>query len=620
MLAGLLRCRVLPLCAAASAMRAAPLCGCPDGAAARQLTRSARSLAAPPCPLRAAGVQLRVHLRAVRPALLPPALASLPRRVCSASAAAGGGSGSAAGGSAPPPARAGAAVPQYLSQLNEQQREVVLWPAAPFAPLRVLAAPGSGKTRVLTARVAHLIASGVPAEHVLCITFTRKAAREMRERLDELLGGAARGVVTGTFHSVCTQLLRSHMRHVPGAAQQPSFTIYDAEDAESAIRGALVDLNALSSDEDKVAHKPREFQSHVSRAKSALPRAYAATGGEAFQALVRVGALPAAWPQARVFKLTFDAYTASLARANALDFDDLLSFAVAALAAAPQLAAELAARWPHVLVDEFQDTNATQYEFVRLLAHGGLAPPVGAGAAAAAAAAPVAPGPRSLLVVGDTDQSIYSWRGAEVELMRQRFARDLGAACLPLAANYRSTPQVCAAAEAVLAGSEARSELRVRPVRGAGPPVALWAAATGAAEADAVADEIVRLTTRSAQPLLGAQCAVLYRTNAQSAAFERALLRRNRKYLVVGGTPFFARREIRDLLCYLRLVSNPRDDVAFRRIVNVPSRGISGATLDTLGCAAAAAALLSAARASDAAVACARVRAAHGPRRRRGSR
>jgi DNA helicase-2/ATP-dependent DNA helicase PcrA len=520
----------------------------------------------------------------------------LPRRV------GGGGAGvqpyvsrvsSAAGGGgllpAPPPPPYDESAARHLVGLNAEQRSVVL--SAPAA-LRVLAAPGSGKTRVLTCRVAHLIACGVRPERILCITFTRKAAREMAERLESLLGTAGRGVQTGTFHSVASRLLRAHIQEVPNARQTEAFTIYDSEDSESLMRNTLRELGLYGTPEDKKANKPGVYQSYVSRAKSALPRAYAATGGEAFDALVRAGVMrPKGDTRERVFKPAYDAYTAALARSNALDFDDIVSFAVEAMSSSPTLAGRLAARWPHVLVDEFQDTNQTQYEFVRSLGSqrgggsgggvdGAAAPP-----AAASASAPV-PSWRSLLVVGDSDQSIYGWRGAQIDLMRVRFTNDTGARSAPLAANYRSTPQICAAAEAVLAGSATRSELRVAPVRGTGPPVALWTAADGAAEAYMVADEIARLLATGggeATPVRGADIAVLYRTHWQSRAIEGALLRRNIRYMVLGGVPFFARREIKDLTAYLRLIYNPRDDVAFRRIVNVPARGISDATLEKLG-------------------------------------
>ena len=450
----------------------------------------------------------------------------------------------------------------HLAALNDEQLRIV---TSPLAPLRVLAGPGSGKTRVLTSRVAHLVASGAAPSQILCITFTTKASLEMRERIEAQLGGAvARGITAGTFHSVCLRLLRKHICDVPGALQTGNFTVYDAEDSEALMRNVLIDLGLHETKEDKAHFKASTFHSLTSRAKNAMPRSHATTGGEAFSALVRVGAVSADLQIAQQFKTAFDAYNASLARANALDYDDLLAFAVAALAAKPTLAQRLVRRWRHVLVDEFQDTNMAQYELVRLLTQHESA----------------TRGTHSLLVVGDADQSIYGWRGAEVELMRHRFTRETGAETAPLAANYRSTPQVCAVADAVLADSPVRSELRVRPVREDGPPVSLWIAENGDVEADMVADEVKRLL--SVGEMRGSDIAILYRANWLSRGMERALLRRSVRYVVLGGLPFFSRREIKDLTALLRLVLNPHDEVAFRRMINTPARQISGATQDKL--------------------------------------
>ena len=450
----------------------------------------------------------------------------------------------------------------HLAALNDEQLRIV---TSPLAPLRVLAGPGSGKTRVLTSRVAHLVASGAAPSQILCITFTTKASLEMRERIEAQLGGAvARSITAGTFHSVCLRLLRKHIGDVPGALQTGNFTVYDAEDSEALMRNVLIDLGLHETKEDKAYFKASTFHSLSSRAKNAMPRSHGTTGGEAFAALVRVGAVSDALPIAQQFKTAFDAYNASLARANALDYDDLLAFAVAALAAKPTLAQRLVRRWRHVLVDEFQDTNMAQYELVRLLTQHESAKR----------------GTHSLLVVGDADQSIYGWRGAEVELMRQRFTRETGAETAPLAANYRSTPQVCAIADAVLADSPVRSELRVRPVREDGPPVSLWIAENGDVEADMVADEVKRLL--SGGEMRGSDIAILYRANWLSRGMERALLRRSVRYVVLGGLPFFSRREIKDLTALLRLVLNPHDEVAFRRMINTPARQISGATQDKL--------------------------------------
>ena len=528
------------------------------GAAPRAFSRAA-SASSPPvwrpfsarsvpwlCALRASSTASHVHV-AVR--------VRAGRCLCASAAA----DGSEA---AFPPALVVPADAPHLAALNDEQLRIV---TSPLALLRVLAGPGSGKTRVLTSRVAHLVASGAAPSEILCITFTTKASLEMRERIEAQLGGAvARGITAGTFHSVCLRLLRKHIGDVPGALQAGNFTVYDAEDSEALMRNVLIDLGLHETKEDKAFYKASTFHSLSSRAKNAMPRSHGTTGGEAFSALVRVGAVSDALPFAQQFKTAFDAYNAALARANALDYDDLLSFAVAALAARPTLAQRLVRRWRHVLVDEFQDTNQAQYELVRLLTQHESAKR----------------GTHSLLVVGDADQSIYGWRGAEVELMRQRFTRETGAETAPLAANYRSTPQVCAAADAVLAGSSVRSELRVRPVREDGPPVSLWIAENGDVEADMVGDEVKRLL--SAGEMRGSDIAILYRANWLSRGMEKALLRRSVRYVVLGGLPFFSRREIKDLTALLRLVLNPHDEVAFRRMINTPARQISGATQDKL--------------------------------------
>lgn len=482
---------------------------------------------------------------------------------------------------------AGAA--SYLDGLNEEQRAVVL---APLVPLRVLAGPGSGKTRVLTCRVAHLVASRVAPERILCITFTKKASNEMRERLDRALGLAAKGVRTGTFHSVSADVLKRHIGKLPGALRDHRFIIYDAEDACSLIRRLIKDLWPVAkkeeaqrnpdgskklqspeaekkAKEEKELRSPDGYQALISRSKNCMSRSYGKTGGEAWKALVEDG-VSVFHPLAPFFPLLYDKYNAALARCNALDFDDMLSFTVELLASQPGLAAELAQQWPHVLCDEFQDTNFAQYEFIKLLAM--------------QRTSPIA---RSLMVVGDVDQSIYGWRGAQVQLMRSRFANDVGAACMSLSlpSNYRSTPEVLAVADAVLTpASETRSELRVAPMLPSGVPVCIWTIDTGRFEGETVVHEIQRLLlgAEGRSKLLGSQIAVLYRANWQSREFERALLKKSIPYEVVNGLPFFQRREIKDLTSYLRLVANPRDEVAFQRVVNTPTRGIGDTTLDAL--------------------------------------
>ena len=271
----------------------------------------------------------------------------------------------------------------------------------------------------------------------------------------------------------------------------------------------------------------------------------------------------------KYFARYWEGYADYLASCDALDYDDMLSFTVALLQQCPEVAAELAAKWRYVLADEFQDTNYAQYEFVRLLAMAPLRDPR-------------ASGPRSLLVVGDSDQSIYGWRGAKEHLLRTRLHSDMGPTCrlLSLPSNYRSTPQILAVADALLKNSPTRSDLRVRPILPAGSDVELWAHATCRTESAEVVKEIERLL---AAKVPGESIAVLYRANWQSRAFESLLLKRGIRHIVVGGLAFYARREIKDLTCLLRLVHNPGDAIAFRRMANVPPRGLGLAALTALG-------------------------------------
>ncbi len=384
----------------------------------------------------------------------------------------------ATGGHAQPPSPPGAA-PSYLHNLNDEQLQVVL--AGQGGALRVLAGPGSGKTRVLTSRVAHLVANKVPPNKILCITFTVKAAKEMRERLDHSMGLAAKGVHTGTFHSVTSRLLREHIEKLPKAERRKTFIIYDQEDSTSLVAGVIRELG-LNKENDKDGNKltyaPKDFQAMISKAKNSMKRSYGASGTAAWNVLLEEG-VNEKHLFAPFFARVYDLYNKALERANALDFDDLLGFAVELLANNPAIAAQVASRYRHVLCDEFQDTNYAQYEFLRLVSmqHSGAAET------------------RSLMVVGDVDQSIYGWRGAQVELMRRQFAKDMGGMCttLSLPSNYRSTPQILTVADAVLAESNERSELRVRPVKAQGPLVNMWTMASGAVEANEVRVHTLRL-------------------------------------------------------------------------------------------------------------------------------
>jgi len=438
--------------------------------------------------------------------------------------------------------------------LNAAQRSAVEHPGG---PLLVLAGAGSGKTRVLTARIAHLIAAGgVQPQRLFAVTFTNKAAGEMRARVAALLGADPRGLWIGTFHSLSARLLR---REAPLLGFGPNFTIYDVEDSQGVIK-RILEQRGLSAK----AYPPRALHSLISGAKNRLvtPEEFAA---QAESPLARVAA---------------DAYAAlgpALQQANALDFDDLLLFPLELFARHPDRLAYWRRRFDHVLVDEFQDTNAAQYRLVRHLASEH----------------------RNLCVVGDDDQAIYGWRGADVRhilAFQQDFA---GAALIRLEQNYRSTQIILDAANGVIAENRQRLGKTLFTARQGGAPVVLLTAADERDEAEWLAAEVARLAAEGDVPYEG--MAVLYRTNAQSRPLEEAFRMRGIPYRLVGATSFYERREVKDLLAYLRLLANPADDEAFLRVVNVPRRGIGDSSLAALAQAAARwrQPLLEAARAAD---------------------
>ena len=410
-----------------------------------------------------------------------------------------------------------------LAGLNPQQREAV---AAISGPVLILAGAGSGKTRVITHRIAHLVLDqGVASGRILAVTFTNKAAEELRSRTEALLGGLALSAWLSTFHSFCVRLLRREAR---AAGLDPGFLIYADDDQLAAVREAMRRL-----DLSEKLHPPRRFLSRISARKNSAARE--AETGDDLTGEVMQG------------------YHAVLEAASALDFDDLLLRAVALLEGEPRVCAAWRERFPYLLVDEYQDTNRAQYQLVRLLAGPG----------------------GNLTVVGDEDQSIYSWRGADISNILD-FEHDFpGARVFRLEQNYRSSQRILDAAGALVARNERRKGKTLVAVKGAGELVRLHEAADEFEEAAWV-------TGRTATLRAKGRVAVLFRMNAQSRLIEEGLLRRRLPYLVVGGVGFYERREVRDVLAYLRLVANPRDGVAFRRIVNVPPRGIGAKTLDEI--------------------------------------
>jgi DNA helicase II / ATP-dependent DNA helicase PcrA len=417
----------------------------------------------------------------------------------------------------------------YLDSLNPEQRAAV----EHFeGPILALAGAGSGKTRVLTTRIAHLINEhGVDPSSILSVTFTNKAAAEMRTRIRRLLGREPAGMWTGTFHSIGARLLR---RHAGRLGWTPNFTIYDADEALRETRRALERLNLSPK-----RWNPKAVHAVISSAKNELvtPDAYAKTAADVFS---------------RIVADVYPAYQSALREQNAFDFDDLLVKPVELLRENEDLLRAYSSRFAFVLVDEYQDTNHAQYVFLQLLAGGS-----GAG---------------NLMVVGDDDQSIYGWRGADINNILD-FEKDFpDARLVRLEQNYRSSARILEAANAVISKNTKRKGKTLRTDAGPGDRVTVVATLDERDEADWIGGEIetrVRQSSGSYRDFV-----VLYRTNSQSRALEEAFRRRDVPYQIVGGTRFYERREIMDAMAYLRLISNPRDAGAFDRIINYPRRGI----------------------------------------------
>ena len=454
----------------------------------------------------------------------------------------GGGSGEASAWEAAPassapawgePRRPGVDPESLTRGLNDRQREAVTHAGS---PLLILAGAGSGKTRVLTHRIAYLLATGrARAGEILAITFTNKAAAEMRERAGALVGDDARRMWVSTFHSACVRLLRYEHE---AAGLSSSFTIYDAQDSQRLIQMVL-----KAQDVDIKRFTPKMVAARISDAKNELigPARYAETAGKD--------------PVSRIVADAYVEYDKRMRASNALDFDDLIMRTVELLADNPLIAEHYHRRFRHILVDEYQDTNHAQYVLVRAL--------VGDGSDGVT--------PAELTVVGDSDQSIYAFRGATIRNIEE-FERDFtGARTILLEQNYRSTQNILSAANAVIARNTGRRAKNLWTASGDGALITLDAADSEHDEARFVVGEIDRLADLGVE---WGDIAVFYRTNAQSRALEELLVRQGIPYRVVGGTRFYERREIKDALAYLQLISNPDDTVAARRVLNVPKRGI----------------------------------------------
>jgi DNA helicase-2/ATP-dependent DNA helicase PcrA len=419
--------------------------------------------------------------------------------------------------------------------LNDAQREAVAHSAG---PMLVLAGAGSGKTRVLTARVARLVEEhGVDPRRILAVTFTNKAAGEMKGRVAQLLGREPDGLWIGTFHAVCARILRREAQHL-GFSR--SFTIYDQDDVEALVRRLVDDLGLPAK-----LYGGRGVAHEISRAKNAMltAEAYAAEARDPYHANI-----------ARVY----GALGAALRRANAMDFDDLLLHPLALFEAQPPVLARYRERFRFLLVDEYQDTNRAQYLLLRALAGES----------------------GNLFVVGDDDQSIYGWRGADLRNILE-FQRDFpGAKLVRLEENYRSTRGILDAANSVIAPNTGRLGKTLFTAREGGEPLTVVRAADERDEAEWLVREFLGRARRGEHAF--EEMAVLVRTNAQTRAFEEELRRSGVPYRVVGAVSFYERREVKDVLAHLRLVVNPDDDAAFRRAIAAPRRGVGEQSLEVL--------------------------------------
>ncbi|MGD2078310.1 MAG: UvrD-helicase domain-containing protein [Chloroflexota bacterium] len=420
-----------------------------------------------------------------------------------------------------------------LDTLNQQQQVAV---EAGNGPILVLAGPGSGKTRVLTYRIAYLIQEmGIAPWHILAVTFTNKAAREMGHRVETLLGGRPSGLTMGTFHATCVRILRRESDVLLGYSRD--FVIFDTDDQRQVAKQALRDL-----DLDDKKFKPSRMLSGISAAKSELiaPELYAAEDY-----------------LSEIIRRVYLRYQEILLANNAMDFDDLLMNTVMLFDDRPELLARYQEKYQHVLVDEFQDTNTAQYAMLRRLVpeHG------------------------NIFAVGDADQSIYKWRGADfrnINRFRQHYP---GAELILLEQNYRSTQIILDAAKAIIRRNRDRVDKELFTERQGGTPITVREAYNDVEEAELVVSTIESLMLDGVEP---GECAVMYRTNAQSRVLEEAFIKAGINYRLVGATRFYGRREIKDLIAYLRLVYNPADAISFNRVINTPTRGIGKKTQETL--------------------------------------
>ncbi len=429
----------------------------------------------------------------------------------------------------------------YLQGLNERQREAVLHIDG---PLMIVAGAGSGKTKVLTTRVAHLMANGVDAFNILALTFTNKAAKEMKERVERILGdGEARNLYIGTFHSVFARILRFEADKI---GYPRHFTIYDTDDAKSVVKTVVNELNL-----DDKHYKPNIVYNRISSAKNALVGPEEYRNDYAIQQEDMRANRPA-------IAQIYDAYTKRCFKNGAMDFDDLLLKFYELLKTVPESLAKYQRKFRYILIDEYQDTNPAQYEIIKLL--GAMY--------------------ENVCVVGDDAQSIYSFRGATIQNILQ-FQKDYDdVKVIKLEQNYRSTKSILHVANEVIKNNKGQIEKVLFTENKEGEKIKLVRTMTDNEEGKFVADSIQEQKLRNHYS--NKDFAILYRTNAQSRAFEEALRRMGIAYTIYGGISFYQRKEIKDLVAYLRLIVNPKDEEALKRIINYPARGIGKTTIDKL--------------------------------------
>ncbi len=420
-----------------------------------------------------------------------------------------------------------------LDDLNEQQQAAV---SSTEGPVLVLAGPGSGKTRVLTYRIAYLVQQkDVPPFHILAVTFTNKAAGEMKERTAHLLNGALHGATIGTFHSICARWLRYEAEWI---GLNPHYHIYDTTDQISAMRSALKDLNI-----NEKSYTPKSLLAAVSRAKNEM---------------LLPEELPNRNYRDEIVRRAYQRYAKILEANDALDFDDLLTRTVFMFRDDPAILQRYRQRYRYILVDEFQDTNSVQYHLIRQLAGDN----------------------GNIFVVGDEDQSIYRFRGADFRNVL-RFRQDYSQArVFLLEENYRSTRTILEVANAIISHNKQRVQKKLHTQREVGPMVTVYNAYNETEEADYVCSKITSLL-REEKYQLG-DFAIMYRTNAQSRALEEAFVSRNMPYRLVGATRFYARKEIKDILAYLRIIHNPADEISLLRVINTPPRGLGEKSVSVL--------------------------------------